>query len=77
MVRQMVGHEGRDEVVAVVIAGLAAELQLLPPSAQAASKSSGLSCPSRNLSAVPTSTKISAGGERYSGEQMRNLDSER
>ncbi len=55
--RRMIGHDGRDEIIAVIVAGLAAAaISGMPAVAQAASSSSGLSCSARKGSASPWST---------------------
>ena len=60
MPAQMIGHEGRDEIIAVVVAGLRRRASAaMPAFAQASSSSSGLSSLSRNGSASPMSTSIS------------------
>jgi 6-phosphogluconate dehydrogenase len=56
VVAQVLVDERSDEVVAVVVLGVAAQLERLAGVAQAASSSSGRSSRSRNLSARPWST---------------------
>ena len=54
MMREVITQEGRDEVIAVVVAGVAAQGQAGWPAArQACSSSSGRNCGARNSSASP------------------------